>query len=53
MAVDALVARKKRQAGERLAVGAQLSDHDLVFSVRMSAPLDAAHVRGSPYPART
>jgi len=53
MAVDALVGHRKRQAGERLAVGVQLVDHDLVFAARTSAPLQAANVRGSPYPVRT
>jgi len=45
MAVDALLAHKERQAEERLAAGAQWSDHDLVFSARTGAPLDAANVR--------
>jgi len=44
MAVDALRADKMRQAKERLA-GGQWSDHDLVFSTRTGAPLDAANVR--------
>ena len=45
MAVNALWAHQKRQAEERLATGAQWSDHDLVFSARTGAPLDAANVR--------
>jgi len=45
MAVDALLAHKKRQAEERLATGAPWSEHDLVFSSRTGAPLDAANVR--------
>ena len=45
MAVDALRAHKKRQAGERLAAGAEWSDQDLVFSTRTGAALDAANVR--------
>src|SRR5580704_5417644 len=45
MAVDALRAHKKRQAGERLAAGAEWSDQDLVFCTRTGAALDAANVR--------
>jgi len=45
MAVDALRAHKKRQAGERLAAGADWSNQDLVFSTRTGAALDAANVR--------
>jgi integrase len=45
MAVDALRAHKKRQAGERLAAGADWSDQDLVFSTRTGGALDAANVR--------
>ena len=45
MAVDALRAHKKRQAGERLAAGAEWSDQDLVFSTRTGSALDAANVR--------
>jgi integrase len=45
MAVDALRAHKKRQAGERLAAGAEWSDQDLVFSTRTGGALDAANVR--------
>jgi integrase len=45
MAVDALRAHKKRQAGERLAAGAVWSDQDLVFSTRTGSALDAADVR--------
>ena len=42
MAIDALRAHKKRQAGERLAAGAQWSDQDLVFCTRTGGALDAA-----------
>jgi site-specific recombinase XerD len=45
MAVDALRAHKKRQAGERLAAGAEWSDQDLVFCTRTGGALDAANVR--------
>ena len=45
MAVDALRAHKDRQIGEQLAVGAQWSDHDLVFATRTGGALDAANVR--------
>jgi integrase len=45
MAVDALRAHKKRQARERLAAGAEWSDHDLVFCTRTGSPLDAANIR--------
>ena len=45
MAVAALRAHKKRQAGERLAAGATWSDQDLVFSTRTGTALDAANVR--------
>jgi integrase len=45
MAVDTLLAHKKRQAEERLATGAPWSEHDLAFSSRTGAPLDAANVR--------
>jgi integrase len=45
MAVDALLAHKKRQVEERLTADRQWSDHDLVFSARTGAPLDAANVR--------
>jgi integrase len=45
MAVDALRAHKKRQAGERLAAGAEWSDQDLVFCTRTGNALDAANVR--------
>ena len=45
MAVDALRAHKKRQAGERLAAGAGWSDEDLVFRTRSGGALDAANVR--------
>ena len=45
MAVDALRVHKERQAGERLAAGAQWSDHDLVFATRTGGALDAANVR--------
>jgi integrase len=45
MAVDALRAHKKRQAGERLAAGAEWSDQDLVFCTRTGSALDAANVR--------
>ena len=45
MAVDALRAHKERQKVERLATGGQWSDHDLVFSTRTGAALDAANVR--------
>jgi integrase len=45
MAVDALWAHKKRQAGERLAAGAEWSDQDLVFCTRTGGALDAANVR--------
>ena len=45
MAVDGLRAHKKRQAGERLAAGAQWSDQDLVFCTRTGSALDAANVR--------
>jgi integrase len=45
MAVDALRAHKKRQAGERLAAGAGWNDQDLVFCTRTGGALDAANVR--------
>ena len=45
MAVDALRAHKKQQAGERLAAGAGWSDQDLVFCTRTGGALDAANVR--------
>jgi len=45
MAVDALRAHKRRQAGERLAAGAEWSDQDLVFCTRTGSALDAASVR--------
>jgi integrase len=45
MAADALRAHKKRQAVERLAAGAQWTDHDLVFCTRTGNALDAANVR--------
>jgi integrase len=45
MAVDALRAHKKRQAGERLAAGTEWGDQDLVFSARTGGVLDAANVR--------
>jgi integrase len=45
MAVDTLRAHKERQAGERLAAGAQWSEHDLVFATRTGGALDAANVR--------
>jgi integrase len=45
MAVDALRAHKKRQAGERLSAGAEWSDQDLVFCTRTGSALDAANVR--------
>jgi integrase len=45
MAAEALRAHKQRQAGERLAAGAQWSDHDLVFTTRTGSALDAANVR--------
>lgn len=45
MAVDALRAHKKRQAGERLAAGSEWSDQDLVFATRTGVALDAANVR--------
>jgi integrase len=45
MAAGALRAHKKRQAGERLAAGAERSDHDLVFCTRTGSALDAANVR--------
>jgi hypothetical protein len=45
MAVDALRAHKKRQAGERLAAGTGWSDQDLVYSTRTGRALDAANVR--------
>lgn len=45
MAVDALRAHKKRQAGERLAAGAEWSDQGLVFCTRTGSALDAANVR--------
>jgi integrase len=45
MAVDALRAHKKRQAGARLAAGAEWSDQDLVFCTRTGGALDAANVR--------
>jgi integrase len=44
MAAYALRLHRKRQAGERLAAGAQWSDHDLVFTTRTSSALDAANV---------
>jgi integrase len=45
MAADALRAHKKRQAAERLAAGAEWTDHDLVFCTRTGSALDAANVR--------
>ena len=45
IAADALRAHKQRQAEERLAAGAQWSDHDLVFTTRTGSALDAANVR--------
>ena len=45
MAVDALRTHKKRQAGERLAAGAEWGDQDLVFCTRTGSALDAANVR--------
>jgi integrase len=45
MAADALRAHKTRQAGERLAEGAPMSKHDLVFATRTGSALDAANVR--------
>jgi integrase len=45
MAVDALRAHKKRQAGERLAAGTEWSDQGLVFCTRTGSALDAANVR--------
>jgi integrase len=45
MAADALRVHNKRQAGERLAIGAQWSKRDLVFSTRTGGALDAANVR--------
>ncbi len=38
MAVDALRAHKDRQAGDRLAAGAEWSDKDLVFCTRTAVP---------------
>lgn len=45
MAVDALRAHEKRQAGERLAAGVEWSDQNLVFCTRTGSALDAANVR--------
>jgi len=45
VAAEALRAHKARQAGERLAAGAQWSDHDLVFTSQTGSALDAANVR--------
>jgi integrase len=45
MAVDALRDHKDRQVAERLAAGGQWNEHDLVFSARTGAALDAANVR--------
>jgi integrase len=45
IAAEALRAHKQRQAEERLAAGAQWSDHDLVFTTRTGSALDAANVR--------
>jgi integrase len=45
MAADALRAHKKRQAAERLAAGAEWTDHNLVFCTRTGSALDAANVR--------
>jgi integrase len=45
LAAEALRVHRTRQAGERLAAGAQWSDHDLVFSTRTGGALDAANVR--------
>src|SRR5580704_8303873 len=45
MAAGALRAHKKRQAGERLAAGAEWSDQDLVFCTRTGSAMDAANVR--------
>jgi integrase len=45
MAADALQAHKERQAKERLAEDAPISEHDLVFATRTGGALDAANVR--------
>jgi integrase len=45
LAADALRVHKQRQAEERLAAGAQWSEHDLVFTTRTGSALDAANVR--------
>lgn len=45
LAAEALRVHKRRQAGERLAMGASWSDHDLVFTTRRGTALDAANVR--------
>jgi integrase len=45
IAVDALRAHRKRQAGERLAARAEWSDQDLVFCTRTGSALHAANVR--------
>jgi Phage integrase family len=42
--IRALRAHKKRQAGERLAAGAEWSDQDLVFCTRTGGALDAGNV---------
>jgi len=45
IAAEALRVHKTRQAEERLAAGAQWSEHDLVFTTRTGSALDAANVR--------
>jgi hypothetical protein len=46
MAVDALGAHKKRQAGERLAAGAEWSDQDALQAVRYTACPDRSWLGG-------
>src|SRR4029077_11128334 len=45
MAVTALWAHRERQADDRASAGLTWSEHDLVFSARTGAALDAANVR--------
>jgi len=45
LAADALRVHQTRQAEERLAAGAQLGEHDLVFTTRTGSGLDAANIR--------
>ena len=45
MAVNTLWAHRERQVGDEADAGLTSSKHDLVFSTRTGAPLDAANVR--------